>query len=43
MFLYEGYADDEAFAAHNASPRLAQTREKYQIMLTNRWISVCHN
>ncbi len=42
MFLFECYADEEAFALHNASPRLAETREKFQIMLTNRWVSVCH-
>ena len=41
MFLYECYADDAAFAAHNATARLADTREKYKNMLSGRRIAVC--
>lgn len=41
LFLYECYADEAAFAAHNASARLAETREKYKDMLSARRIAVC--
>ena len=41
IFLYECYADADAYAAHNASSRLAETRSKYAEMLANRRITVC--
>ena len=41
MFLYECYADEAAFAAHNATARLAETRAKYKDMLSDRRIAIC--
>lgn len=41
IFLYECYADAAAYAAHTASPRLADTRGKYGHMLADRRITVC--
>ena len=41
VFLFECYADADAFAAHGKSPILAETREKYKDMIEGRRITVC--
>ena len=41
IFLVEVYADDAAFKAHSAMPRLAEVRESYKDMITDRKITVC--
>ena len=41
IMLYECYADAAAYTTHRASPRLADTRAKYDRMVANRRITVC--
>lgn len=41
VFLVEVYDDDAAFKAHGAMPRLAQVRETYKDMITDRKITLC--
>lgn len=41
IFLVEVYQDDAAFKAHGAMPRLAQVRESYKEMITDRKITLC--
>jgi quinol monooxygenase YgiN len=41
VMLYEVYADDAAFEAHKANPRLQRTRAAYADLITGRSIQVC--
>ncbi|MET4701860.1 autoinducer 2-degrading protein [Constrictibacter sp. MBR-5] len=41
ILLFELYADEKAFQDHSALPRLAETRERYKDMITERRITVC--
>ncbi len=41
VLLCEVYKDDAAFKAHGEMPRLAQVRESYKDMITDRKITVC--
>lgn len=41
VLLYEVYADDAAFEAHKANPRLARTRAAYAELIESRTIHVC--
>lgn len=41
VHLYEVYADDEAYADHAASQRLADVRERYKDLIVRRTIAVC--
>lgn len=41
ILLFELYADEKAFQDHAALPRLAETRERYKDMITERSITVC--
>ena len=42
VFLYECYRDSNALKTHAKSPILADTREKYKDMITDRKITVCN-
>jgi quinol monooxygenase YgiN len=41
VMLYEVYANDAAFEAHKANPRLQRTRAAYADLITGRTIHVC--
>lgn len=42
VFLYECYRDSDALKTHAKSPILAETREKYEDMISDRQITVCN-
>ena len=42
VLLVEVYADDAAFKAHGAMPRLAEVRESYKDMIIDRKITLCN-
>ncbi len=41
VFLVEVYADEQAFQAHAATPRLAEVRESYKDMVADRKLTIC--
>jgi len=41
VHLHEVYRDDEAFALHRNSARLAAVRERYKDMIFGRTLTVC--
>jgi quinol monooxygenase YgiN len=41
VHLHEVYADDNAFAEHRQSLRLADVRDSYQDLIVGRTLSIC--
>ena len=41
VMLVEVYADQAAFDAHGANPRLAKVRDSYASLITGRTLSLC--
>ena len=41
VHLHEVYADDDAFAEHRQSLRLADVRDGYQDLIVDRTLSIC--
>ena len=41
VHLHEVYADDDAFAEHRQSLRLADVRDSYQDLIVDRTLSIC--